>query len=219
MTDYHSHCLFGIDDGAGSLEESVLLLEMLKKQGADCVCLTSHFFPDTNLNDFLKTREEHFFKIKEAIKDKDAPKLVLGAEVAVFKGVSKVPGIAKLCYGNTKYMLLELPETGYLPWMSDEIDSLVAKYKIKPVIAHIERCLPYYNKDFFELFEFEDVVFQLSTAVLQSFGMRQRVKALLKSGRSFIFGSDAHNTKRRAPTFDLLKKYIKEKNITDIDLH
>ena len=64
MTDYHTHCLFGLDDGAETLEESVLLLETLKEQGADRVCLTPHFFPDADIERFLKVRNENYLLLK-----------------------------------------------------------------------------------------------------------------------------------------------------------
>ena len=43
MIDFHSHILPGIDDGSKDAATSLLMLNALKKQGADTVCATSHF--------------------------------------------------------------------------------------------------------------------------------------------------------------------------------
>ena len=43
-TDFHTHCLPGMDDGASCPEESLSMLELLKTQGIERVALTSHFF-------------------------------------------------------------------------------------------------------------------------------------------------------------------------------
>lgn len=45
MIDWHSHILPGIDDGSGSIEESLALLKMQREQGADTVIATPHFSP------------------------------------------------------------------------------------------------------------------------------------------------------------------------------
>ena len=42
ITDLHSHILFGIDDGADPIEESVQMLRMAEKQGVRNLFCTSH---------------------------------------------------------------------------------------------------------------------------------------------------------------------------------
>ena len=44
LYDMHSHILPGIDDGAPSVEKSLVILNELKKQGVTNVCLTPHFY-------------------------------------------------------------------------------------------------------------------------------------------------------------------------------
>ena len=38
-TDFHSHCLPGMDDGAGNLETAAAMLRLLGEQRVDRVCL------------------------------------------------------------------------------------------------------------------------------------------------------------------------------------
>ena len=55
MIDWHSHILPGIDDGSGSIEESLALLKMQREQGADTVIATPHFFADDETVDEFST--------------------------------------------------------------------------------------------------------------------------------------------------------------------
>ena len=43
MIDIHCHLLFGVDDGADSIEESVGMLEKAAKQGIASIILTPHY--------------------------------------------------------------------------------------------------------------------------------------------------------------------------------
>ena len=49
LYDMHSHILPGIDDGAPSVEKSLVILNELKKQGVTNVCLTPHSVSYTHL--------------------------------------------------------------------------------------------------------------------------------------------------------------------------
>ena len=42
MIDIHCHLLYGVDDGAKTIEESVAMLEAAKEQGISAMILTPH---------------------------------------------------------------------------------------------------------------------------------------------------------------------------------
>ena len=44
MVDIQNHVLFGVDDGAKSIEESLAMLKSAKSQGIDTVFATPHFY-------------------------------------------------------------------------------------------------------------------------------------------------------------------------------
>ena len=46
MTDCHSHLLPGVDDGVGTLDESLRILDMMEKHGVRKVWLTPHIMED-----------------------------------------------------------------------------------------------------------------------------------------------------------------------------
>lgn len=45
MIDIHCHLLYGVDDGAKTIEESVAMLEAAKEQGISAMILTPHYRP------------------------------------------------------------------------------------------------------------------------------------------------------------------------------
>ena len=208
--DYHSHCLPGIDDGAVNAEMGVKMLEKLKSQGVGTVCLTPHYNVSMTVEEFLERRERSFKHLMDEAEGKDLPKLVLGAEVHISQGLCDVSDLDKLCYEGTDRMLLELPYSSYSPWMNCEIDSVIARYKISPVMAHVERYAEWYKwpDDFFDKFEYSDAVYQFNVESLSPFFFRMKIKRLLSEGLTAVFGSDTHNMTTRAPRFDLYEKYI-----------
>lgn len=46
MIDCHSHLIFGIDDGAKTIEESIKMIEIYIQNGNKGAICTSHLYPD-----------------------------------------------------------------------------------------------------------------------------------------------------------------------------
>ena len=63
ITDLHSHILFGIDDGADTIEESVEMLKLAEKQGVRNVFCTSHHWQSVP-----KDYEQNFALLKDRVK-------------------------------------------------------------------------------------------------------------------------------------------------------
>ncbi len=212
--DFHSHILPNMDDGAKSAEESLELLNTLKKQGVSTVCLTPHFNVTATYESWEKKRNGCFELLKQNAEGNDIPDLVLGAEVMISRDICEKVDLNKLRLGDTEYIMLEIPWKKYSPWMSEEIDSIVAKYKLIPIIAHIDRYSDYYKlDDFLEKFNFSEAVYQINVEALKSFSFRMKLKKLQKRGYRIIFGSDTHDTKKRPPHFDYYKKYVKDEDV------
>ncbi len=202
MTDFHIHILPSIDDGSKSPEMSHEMLEMLKDQGIDRIAATPHFYAHRyeNVEQFLEKRQRAYELIGSP------ENMLLGAEVAIEHGISKLKGIEKLAVQNTDLILLEFPYTGFAPWMTEEIHNICAEYKLKPVIAHIHRYIDDYSKEQMEMILGMNAIFQINNEAFGNFHERHFVKKLIKSKHSIIFGSDSHNTDSRRPDWELLKK-------------
>ena len=60
MIDIHSHLLFGVDDGAKTLEESIDILKDMSKFGFESVILTPHYIKNSA---YCKTKSENLHRL------------------------------------------------------------------------------------------------------------------------------------------------------------
>ena len=47
MIDFHSHILYGIDDGSSDIEESIEIIKKMRTLGFDKIILTPHYIVDS----------------------------------------------------------------------------------------------------------------------------------------------------------------------------
>ena len=69
MIDIHSHILFGVDDGAKTIEDSLALIEEMYNQGVKIFILTPHRRKNM-FEESSEKIEEHFNILKEAVKNR-----------------------------------------------------------------------------------------------------------------------------------------------------
>ena len=132
--DFHTHILPAVDDGSSCVDESVELLEMQKQRGISVVVATPHFYPHKDKPErFLERRNKAFQKLQAEIADQQLPKVILGAEVYYFNGISQWEGLKDLTIGGTNYLLLEMPGTQWTDKMLEEIDGIYIKHGIIPI--------------------------------------------------------------------------------------
>lgn len=205
-TDYHSHILPKMDDGAKDEAMSMEMLGMLQAQGIERVIATPHFYPhrQKSVADFLAKRQKALEQLTSS-----PIEILTGAEVAIEHGLSELEDIEKLAITGTNLILLEFPYTGFAEWMMEEIHNLSCEYKLKPIIAHVHRCIPYCSRSEMGQILKTDAVFQVNNEAFRSFREKQFVKRLIKEDFPMVFGSDCHNTTSRMPNFDLLVKKVK----------
>ena len=69
MIDIHSHILYGVDDGAKTINDSIKLIDEMVESGITKFILTPHrrkgMFEET-----VEKIEEHFKILKEAVKNR-----------------------------------------------------------------------------------------------------------------------------------------------------
>lgn len=210
MIDLHSHFLPGMDDGSASPEESARMLRLSKQQGVDTVVAASHFYAlQDNPDAFLRRRQEAFQKI-----DYDPvtmPKVLLGAEVTYFGGMSHSEDLHKLRIGSTPLLLVEMP---LRPWTVREVEDLceLCRQGFLPVLAHVERYLkkgqiPTYEEKLLA----EGLLFQCNAEAFLG-GMKSwKAFRKMKAGRIHFLGSDAHNMERRISQMDQAAQAIRAK--------
>lgn len=212
MTDFHMHVLPGMDDGSKSVGISTGMLERSAAAGIDTVAATSHFYGEENSpREFLKRREQAYEELCEATEGRDdLPRLLLGAEVCFFTGISAVDDLDSLCLEGTNLLLLEMP---FIPWterMFREVD-VIRRGGIQPVAAHIERYLPYQTKSAIEEFCGLGILCQCNASFFLNRKTAHRALRRFQEGRIRFLGSDAHNLDIRPPNLGEAVKVLERK--------
>ena len=159
VIDFHSHVLPRIDDGSHSSEESLGMLQISASQGIDVMAATSHFYAtEDRISSFLNRRRWSEERLKERMnqeltKEERIPRLIMGAEVAFFTGISRAERLEELTYEGTDLLLLEMPFTKWNKSEIEEVRYILERRKLRVMLAHLERFLmiPGNKKRIYEL--------------------------------------------------------------------
>ena len=195
LFDIHTHALFSVDDGARTAEETAAILEKQRLQSVDAMVLTPHFYPynETDVDVFMDKISAQFLKLKD-IHNNSLPELFLGSEVYMFRGMENVSGLEKLCIGNSRYILLELPYDKISPWCINAIIEINLKLKLMPILAHIERYVKVDGfKEILALIDDGYALAQVNATPLLHFRTRRPVLKLIKNGFVSFIASDVHS--------------------------
>ena len=202
MIDFHSHILPGMDDGADCVETSLAMLRESRRQGVDLICSTSHFYADEeDPRTFLSRRSEAYSRLLAAMEDpSEYPKILLGAEVLYFPGISVAEEVRELCLENSPFLLIEPP---MMPWsesMLDEVEQCGETLGCVPVIAHIDRYMRMLNDyKLFERVKNRKVLVQVNASFFLHRDTEDFALECLQKGRFQFIGSDCHDMERRCP--------------------
>jgi len=214
MIDFHSHILPEMDDGSTSVDESLQMLKLSFAMGIDTIVLTPHYYADfETIDSFLERRNEKQQLLLLELEGKtDVPNIVVGAEVSFFSGMSREKEITQLCIENTKFMLLEMPFSEWTSLTVNEIKNLIINRGITPIIAHIERYLPYQreNRRIEELLVLGAIFQANGEAVTESNKSRSILKMIDKNIIQLL-GSDCHNLSERSPNLEQAFQIISKK--------
>lgn len=217
VIDLHTHILPQMDDGSSSVEESMAMLHLLYEQGAQTVVATPHFeaWIDSPESFFeRRTRAAEVLKAAVAAEIQRGvalPRIVLGAEVAFFKGMSHSAALERLCIDGTRLLLVEMPFDKWDEQTLKEIIEIRSSKGIVPVIAHIDRYFDIQSKANISALLLSDVMIQINADSLLRFGARRRVIKMLLDGRVDFLGSDCHDMAKRSPNIGAAADVILEK--------
>ena len=219
FTDIHHHLLYGVDDGAQSLQMSLKMAQRAYRGGTRTIIATPHVTPGVEQIDeekFHKRLEEIHAACRQAGMDL---RLLLGAEILYtdmtcrLLAEGRVPTLA-----GTEYVLVEfMPGVRYDALYKALEGILRAGYL--PVVAHMERyaCLASSPRRAEMLKkELEGVLFQMNNSTIlggRGFFSDLHTRRFLEEGLIDITASDAHNLRER-PT-RMLEAYEKLKEDYD----
>jgi len=211
MIDFHSHILPCIDDGSKSVDESLGMLRMLKKQRVLKVVATPHFHANHHtVDNFLNRRDTAYDILLQEMTD-DLPDIIMGAEVRYYQGISRLDGLEKLTVKGTKLLLLEMPMQKWTEFTLRELKELSYTGKVIIVLAHIERYLKYQGKSVINELVDSGILIQANADFFLSFTTRYKAISMLNNHLIHFIGSDCHNLTSRPPKMDAAISYIKRK--------
>lgn len=201
LSDFHSHILPGIDDGCRNPSESLILLRMQRSQNVERVVLTPHFYPNYDApKTFLRRRNDAFHALLDAKADEKLPKMILGAEVYYFPGISECEELNMLTIGDGRYVLVEMPMGSWSERMYRELEGIYTKQGLTPILAHLNRYIsPLWDHGIVHRLESLPVLVQANAEFFLNRRTASYARKLLRQGRIHVLGSDCHNMTDRAP--------------------
>lgn len=193
--DFHTHVLPGMDDGSNTIQESLLMIEKMRNAGVEIVVATPHFYPHCeSIEAFLERRENAYLLLYGALTG--GPKVLLGCEVLLCKGMERMSGIERLCIEGTNCILIELP---FYEWNHEIIATLQQLSRMELlhiVIAHYNRYTKVQRKRLVEL----GYDLEINVECLYSRWKRKRLRSLISEEKVVAVGSDMHRAGHRYPS-------------------
>ena len=201
FVDIHSHILPGIDDGAKNVEESLVLIKMMKKLGFSKIIGTPHTYPGLFDNTFKSIKDSF-----ELISEKNFKKIKISyaSEYMLDNSIVEKAKNKKLLCLKDNYVLVEMS------FLNEPIDLYEIIFELRingyiPILAHPERYLFYEGKfDKYIKLKKLGCLFQLNLlSSTNYYGKRVNylLEKLLKNDLIDFVGSDIHS-KSHISNFD-----------------
>lgn len=198
IIDIHSHILFGVDDGASNIEDSILTIEKMIECGITDIILTPHYIEGSSFVANNKIKEKNFKELKALVKKKKIDiNLYLGNEIFIANDISKLIKDKEIMPLNkSKYILLEIPMVEEFKNTKNIIFELIDKgYKV--ILAHPER-YKCFQKDIKEVISYIEMGVMLqgnidSISGKNGYMAKRMFKKLLKRNCYSFIDSDIHH--------------------------
>ena len=200
FSDIHSHFVYGMDDGAQTMQDMEAMLDAAAADGVDKLVATPHMTPGVQLFE-----EERFWRhLSEAraycqIRGYGLH-LYTGAEIlytpALAHYVSRhpLPTIA-----NTQQVLIEFTPTIAYGEIVEAVE-LLERYGYIPILAHVERYHGLKGMNIYRLKEQSPVLYQVNcSTVIESDGLLKdiQVRRWFRDELIDCVASDSHNCRSR----------------------
>ncbi len=215
MFDMHNHILYGVDDGAKTIQDSLDLIKVAYDDGIRGLVLTPHYHPKRGMAHYAEV-VENFNNLFDVV-EKEFPEMqiFLGREVYYRSDVLEIEGsMDKYLMSGTSCMLVEFSTTVEESYIKNAVSNLLfAGYQ--PIVAHVERyACAVKNKKLVDELKSIGAYIQINAdSVLgkTGFAVKQAVKYFLKNGLVDFVSSDAHDIKTRRPELSECYAYVAKK--------
>ena len=215
IVDIHCHILPGLDDGSGSMEESMEMLRIAEKAGITDIIATPHYRGGRHDPSPETIRERIRQVHREAVERKIYVNLYPGNEVRFFSGLEDIPLAEKICTLNgSPYILIEFSPSDPYRFIRNALDEVLGM-ELVPVIAHVERysCMLDDWKNVESLRTMGAQIQVNASSVIGRAGIKARKLTGILLARQLVdyIGTDAHGSKSRTPDIRKLLKLLDRK--------
>src|SRR5690349_5280595 len=211
MVDIHSHILYGLDDGARTLEESMAMVRLAAESGTTDIVATPH--ADLRYAYRPELVDQRIAELAEAAAG--ALRIHRGCDFHLYyENIQQaLDNPARFTINQKRYLLVEFSDVMILDSASEVFSRMLAG-GTTPVITHPERnALLARSVD--QIAQWVDAgcrVQLTAQSFLGRFGRRAKAAAaqLIERGLVHFIASDAHDTEHRPPVMDGAYRYIEK---------
>ena len=203
MIDIHCHIVFGVDDGAKDLNDSIEMAKAAVDEGITTIIATHHHHNGqyTNSKQDIISRVEI---LNDELKQRQIPLNILpGQEPRIYGEILGDYNNGQILTLNNsdKYIFIELP-SGHVPRYTEKLLFDIQMKGLVPIIVHPER-----NQ---EIIENSDILYQFvkkgacsqvtASSVAGYFGKKIKKFSLqlIEANLTHFIASDAHNLSSRS---------------------
>lgn len=224
MIDFHSHIVYGVDDGSETLENSIEILKHAEKAGFHSVILTPHYMKNYYEISADEIQEKINILRRKCEEENIDINLYQANEIYITNSITDLlnKDIAS-AINCSRYVLFELPMNEEPINLIEVIYKLIENNKI-PIIAHPER-YSFVQKDPNKLLELMEhgVLFQANYgSIVGQYGkdVQKTVKLLIKNNFISFLGTDVHKSgtiyTKMDEVYEELEEIISEDMIEDL---
>ncbi len=198
MVDLHSHALFGMDDGAQKIEDSIAILRKARALGVRKMALTPHFSIGDDVETFLEVRKKHFDILKEEASEFGI-ELKTGAEVYITDEIFNETELEKLAIGKSNVVLCEFKYHSLSPETFVEYIDYVLAEGLRVLVAHPERySYLRHNRMLLEALLDRGVMLQVNAiSLFEDSDEGDFARMLVRNNFAYCLGSDIHHASSR----------------------
>lgn len=208
--DLHAHVLPGVDDGAETLEASLMMLRMASEHGTKALAVTPHGAGVTKTQYLGK-----FERLKAAAARESLPvKLFFGMEMMADGTLfDRLQSGDVQPLGESRFLLVEFDPLDSSEWCAAATEH-IRKYGYVPLIAHPERYVILQNEPWrAELWTERGAALQVTrSGIFGAFGRRaaETARMLLERDLAFCVASDGHGAAYRRPILEDVNAWLTE---------
>lgn len=211
MVDIHSHLVWGVDDGPGSMRESIEMAILAADRGTQIIVATPHSNYEYSYDrDLIQGR---ILALQDAVEGRI--QILRGCDMHLsYENVSELLKDSRKYTINSKnHVLVEFSDVSILPSAQNVFEQMLAE-GLTPIITHPERNA-LLRERLVELNEWVEqgcAIQVTAQSLLGRFGRdaRRFAHLLVKRGLAQVVASDGHDIEWRPPALDSAYRYVAE---------